>query len=135
MNSCKVVDAREPQAEELVCPTIALEDMESKSRVVVDAVDDDLHQVNAKGLNLRLIVSQHLHSKRKELRDVVVDMTAHVKHDDLSKLATTDAVNASDLVVLEDGANHVDHSVKVSSVLDEGLGSVVDKVLQSRQHV
>ena len=135
MNSRKVVDAGEPQAEELVCPTIGLEDVESKGRVVVDTVDDDLHQMDAEGLDLGLIVSQHLHSKPKELWDIVVDVTAHVEHDDLGKLASADAVNTSDLVVLEDGANHVDHSVKVSPVLDKGLSSVVDEVLQSRQHV
>ena len=135
MHSREVVDAGEPQAEELVCPAIRLEYMERQSRVVVDTVDDHLHQMNTQRLDLWLVVSQDLHGKREELRDVIIDVSAHIQHNDFSKLATTNTIDTSNLVVFEDGANHVDHSLKVSSVLHKGLGSVVDEVFQSRQHI
>jgi hypothetical protein len=117
VNSCEVVDAREPQAEELVRPAVALEHMERERRVVVDAVDDDLHEMNAEGLDLGFIVGKDLHRKRKELWNVVIDMTTHVEHDDLSQLATANAVNTANLVIVKDGANHVNHSIKVGTVL------------------
>jgi hypothetical protein len=112
-----------------------LKDVERQSGVIVDAVDDNLHQVNAKRLDLWLVVGQDLHGEREELWDELIGVAAHVQHDDLSKLATADAVDTADLVILENGADHINHSVEVSPVLHECLGSVVDEVLQSGQHI
>ena len=112
-----------------------LKDVERQSGVIVDAVDDNLHQVNAKRLDLWLVVGQDLHSEREELWDKFIGVAAHVEHDDLSKLATADAVDTSDLVVLENGADHVNHSVEIGSVLHKCLSSVVNEILKSGQHI
>jgi hypothetical protein len=46
MYAGEVVNAGEPQAEELVRPAVALKHVQCKSGVVVDGVDNDFHQVN-----------------------------------------------------------------------------------------
>jgi hypothetical protein len=109
--------------------------VECKSRVVVDGVDDDLHQMNLKGFNLRLFVGEDLHSQRDELGDVIVDVSTHVEHDYLCEFAATDTIDASNLVILENRPDHIDDCVKIWAVLNQCLGSIVDKVLQSGQHV
>jgi hypothetical protein len=59
-------------------------------------------------------------------------MSTHVEHNYLGELAATDTVDASNLVVLEDRADHVDNCVKVRTVLNQCLGAIVYEVLQSR---
>jgi hypothetical protein len=130
--SSEVLNAREPQAKELVCPAIALKHMQCQRGIVVDGVDDDLHQVNLQRLDLGLIVRQDLHGQRDELGNVVVNVATHVEHDDLGKLTAADSIDTSNLVVFENGSNHIDDCVEVRAVLDQCLGSIVDKILKSR---
>lgn len=73
--------------------------------------------MDAKGLNLGFIIGKDLHRKCEELWNVVIDMTTHVEHDNLSQLATTNAVNTANFVVLKDSADHVDHGIKVGTIL------------------
>jgi len=132
VHSAEVVDTREPQAEELVCPSIALKHMQCQSRVVVDGVDDDFHQVDLEGFDLRLFVGEDLHGQCDEFWNVVIDVSTHVEHDDLGELATADAVDTSHLVILEDGSHHIHDGIEVWAVLNQGLSSVVDEVFESR---
>lgn len=99
--------------------------------VVVDGVNDDLHQMYPQGLDLWLCVEQDRQRKRNELRDVVGDMATHVEHDNLSKLTAADSVNASNHVVFEDGSDHLHERFEIGAVLDQHLGTVVGMVLSS----
>jgi len=135
VNSGEVIDAREPETEELVRPAVCLEHVQCQGGVVVDGVDDHFHEMYPQGLNFGFIVHEDVHGESNELWDVVINMATHVEHDDLSQLAAADAINAANLVVLEDRSDHVDDGIEVLPVLDQSWGTVVDEVLERGKHV
>lgn len=131
----EAVDAGEPQAEKLVGPAVRFQHLEGQAGVVVESVDDHLHEVDAVALDLDIVVCEDSHGERDKLGHVIVNVAAKVEHEGFGELAAADAVDASDLVVLEDCADHVDNGSQVLRVLDESIPAVVDKVLESREHV
>ncbi|KAI7277211.1 ARM repeat-containing protein [Hortaea werneckii] len=99
------------------------------------SVDDHLHQMNPVRLHLQLVVGQNRHGKSNELWHVVVDATPQIQHHDLCKFASANSIHTTNLLVSEDGADHIHRSFEVRSGLHQMRRTVVDEVLQGGQHV
>lgn len=135
MHTAEVVNVGEPSAEELVGPALRLKDVKTENRVVVDSVDDHLHQVEAVRLGASLLGVDHSHGELNEERNVLVDVTTEVEHKGLGEFAATDTVYAADLVIAEDILNHSNDGAQICWVLNQHIGAVRDVVVESRQHI
>ncbi|GKT66592.1 hypothetical protein ColTof3_13931 [Colletotrichum tofieldiae] len=131
----EVGHAAKPQAEEPVRPALGLEDVQGEDRVVVDRVDDELHEVDLVSLDLDILCSENVHGELDESQHVVVDVATEVQHHGLGQLAGANAVNATDLVIVEHVGDHGEESLDVLGLLHQLASTVLNKVVQSRQHV
>lgn len=127
--------ATEPQTEESVGPTLGLKHLKREERVVVDSVDDHLHEVDLVALDLDVLRSEDGHSHDNEALDTVVDVATEAQHHSLGKLAGTLSLDAALDIVAEHVGNHRVQSLYVLGLLDKMRGSKLDKVVEGRQHI
>lgn len=132
MNPSEVVDVGEPGAEELVRPALGLKYLDGKQWVVINSVDDHLHQVDPIRFSPRLAVVDNVHCKLDEDRNILVNIAAKVEHDGLRKLAAAYSVDTAHFVVVENIFHHADDGSEISWVLDQVLCAIGDEVVKGR---
>lgn len=80
--------------EKLIGPTVSFKELEGSPRVIVNAVDDHFHKVNA--IRLDVIRSRKaLHGNLDKLGQVLVSMAPEVEHDSLGELAPAYAIHCT----------------------------------------
>jgi hypothetical protein len=129
------VHTPEPEAEELVGPTIALENLQGENGVVIDGVDDHFHQVDPVRLDLYLGRTQHTHRHVDESMDALVNVTPEAQHHCLSELAGADSVDTANFTVDKHIRDHLEQGSHVLGVLHELRGAILDEVVKCGQHV
>lgn len=127
--------AAEPQAEEAVGPTLGLKDLEGEKGVVVDGVNDHLHQVNAVALDLDVLAGQNVHGHVDEALDTAVDLATQAEHHGLSQLASTYPLDASLDAIREHISDHRVESLGVLGLLGQLRSTKLDKVIKCRKHI
>lgn len=136
VHALEVLNVGKPEGEELVGPVVVLEDLECDGGVVVDAVDDHLHEVKAIRLHAYFGGGgEEGHGGLDEAGEVLVGVATKGEEDGLRQLAAADAVYGAKAVMRKDGVDDGDNSLEVSSVLLEHLGAVGDIVVEGREHV
>lgn len=125
----------EPQAEELVGPALCLQDVESQEGVVVDGVNDHLHEVDLVRLDRDFLSAQNVHSDSDEAVNAIVDMATEAEHHGFGELAGANAVNTSNPVLHEHVRHHREQSLDVFWLVDKLRGTELHKVVQGREHV
>lgn len=76
MNTSKRIHATKPQTKEFVGPALLLKHLQCEDRVIVDGVDDHLHQMDLVGLDLGFLrCCEDSHGHSDEPADTVVNVT------------------------------------------------------------
>ena len=81
------------------------------------------------------MADEDAHGHVDESMDTVVDVAAEAEHHGLGKLAGANPVDSADLAVGEHVRNHREQRLDILGVLDQLGGTVLNEVVQSRQHV
>lgn len=135
MDATEVVDVREPHAEKLIRPSLGFQHLKTENGVVVDGVDDHLHQVDAVRLSPGLPGVDGSHGHFNEERDELVNMATEIEHESLRKLASANPIHTANLVIAEDVLHHSDNGREVSRSLNQCLRTIRNVVVKGRQHV
>lgn len=101
MHAVEVLNVAKPQREEFISPAMALKELQCCTGVIVDAIDDHLHEVNAIGLDF-IGSSEALHGDLDKLGEVLVSVAAEIEHDGFGELAAADAVHGTETLIGED---------------------------------
>lgn len=106
MHPFEAVNAREPGAEELVRPAMGFENLETENWVVVDGIDDHLHEMDLVGLGPCLTSVNDAHCQLNKEGDVLVNASPEVQHDRLCQFASAYPIDTTNLLVPEDVLDH-----------------------------
>ncbi len=136
VDTAKRRHAAEPQAEEAIRPPLGLQNLKTQKRVIMDGVDDHLDQINLVALGLDVGLSrQNIHSHGDEALDILVNVSTQTKHKSLSQLAGAYSLDSTLTNVREHVRNHLIESLDVFRLLDQLGGTILNKVVESRQHI
>lgn len=132
VNASEGAHASEPQAEEPVRPALGLKNLESKNGVVVDGVDDHLHQVDPVALHLDILSGKDAHRHDDEPLDTAVNLSTQTQHHSLGQFASADPLDSALDAVCKHIGNHRVKCLGILGLLGELWGTELNKVVQSR---
>jgi hypothetical protein len=135
VNASERIHATKPQTEELIGPVLGFQDLKRQHRVVVDGVDDHLHEMDLVGLELDLLAGEHIHSHGYKAVNALVDVTRQAQHHGLSKLAGAYPINAANLGVGEHVGDHSVQRLHILRLLKELRHAKVNEVVKRWKHV
>ena len=134
VNAAEGVHVAKPQAEEPVCPALGLEDLKGEKRVVVDGIDNHLHQVNSGGLDFDVLGGEDVHRHGDEALNTLVNVTLQAQHHSLGKFASAYPLKSLNIIV-KHTANHRIQGVDVVGGLDQLRGTILNNVVESGEHI
>jgi hypothetical protein len=76
-----------------------------------------------------------LHCQSYKCHNVLVSMATETQHDPFCQFASTNPVDASNLLISKHILDHTKHGFEVLWCLDEVLSSVLDEIVKSWEHV
>ena len=135
MHTGELCHLAKPETEKAVSPTFGFQHLKRKQGIVIDGVDNHLHQMDSVRFDFYLLCGEDTHSNIDEPFHTAVDMSSEAQHHRLRELAGTYTLNAPLDLLCEHVRNHGKKSLDVFRLLDQGSDTILNEIVEGGKHI